>query len=133
MIDWLTTEGMIKFIWILIAFIIFFNMTSWWSWWQTNYSQNTEEENAKMYRIKELQDLIQRKELQIENMILKHEEIYQEIKDLEIESSMDFEKEEKNNLKIKKLDLKLKHIEMNTANMVEEKFILEDELKQLLW
>jgi len=133
MIDWLTTEGMIKFIWILIAFIIFFNMTSWWSWWQTNYSQNTEEENAKMYRIKELQDLIQRKELQIENMILKHEEIYQEIKDLEIESSMDFEKEEKNNLKIKKLDLKLKHIEINTTNLVEDKVMLENELKQLLW
>jgi hypothetical protein len=30
-----------------------------------------------------------------------------------MESSMDIEKEEKNNLKIKKLELKLKHIELN--------------------
>ncbi len=133
MIDWLTTEWFVKFIWIVIAFLVFYNMTSWWSWWQTNYNQNTQKENEKQYRIKELQDMIQKKDLQIQNMILKYEEIQQEIKDLEIESSMDFEKEEKNNLKIKKLALKLRHIDLNTSTLVEDKVMLEEELRQLLW
>jgi hypothetical protein len=46
---------------------------------------------------------------------------------------MDIEKEEKNNLKIKKLELKLKHIELNWSKKVEEKVFLEQELKDLLW
>ena len=129
--DLITNESGLKFILLLIAFIIFYSYNSWWT--SNSNTMNSEEKKQKQNRIKELQDLIQKKELQIENMVLKHEEIFQEIKDLEIESSMDFEKEEKNNLKIKKLELKLKHIEMKTATMIEDKVMLIDELNKLLW
>ena len=78
-----------------------------WNWWNIEKQINN---NANTYK------KIDKENLALENLHIQKEELENEIDRLEIESSTDFEKEASNNTRIKKLRLKIKHIDINIEN-----------------
>ena len=111
MTEWETVFWLIAGLFIGIKFLdIFF----WWSWgWNSkninNWWENIQKQiwdNAKIYK------KIERENLVLENLYIQKEEIENEINDLELEASTDFEKENSNFTRIKKLNLKIKHLEI---------------------
>ena len=108
-------------IWAAIAFFIFVKIILpiifpedpynpekiYWNWWNIEKQVNN---NAKIYK------KIDKENLALENLHIQKEELENEIDRLELESSTDFEKEASNSTRIKKLKLKIKHIEISIEN-----------------
>jgi len=116
--NWEEIKGLIIF-----CFIVFvsFKVLEWFLSWNNikrtdnnrNYLSSNSISDDKMKLFKTLDN----EKLKLENLVIKYEEIEWEISDLDFESSTNLELEWKNNLKIRKLDLQLKHL----AIKIEEK------------
>jgi hypothetical protein len=62
-------------------------------------------------------------------MYIQKEEVENEIENLELESSMDFEKENMNSTKIKKLRLKIKHLDISIEDRISKINSLNNQLQ----
>ena len=78
-----------------------------WNWGELEKQIN---DNSKIYK------KIDKENLALENLKIQKEELENEIDVLELESSTDFEKEASNSTRIKKLKLRIKHIEISIDN-----------------
>lgn len=80
-------------------------------------------DNAKIYK------KIEKENLALESLNIQKEKLENEINKLEIESSIDFEKEADNNTKIKEIRLKIKHIQINIETKHNNIYNFNNELK----
>lgn len=128
MSDWETVFWLIAGLFIGIKFLdIFF----WWSWWWNSNNIHIWEtsvqkqiwENSKIYKKIEKENLI------LENLYIQKEEIENEINDLELEASTDFEKEKTNFTRIKKLNLKIRHLDIWIEDKISKINSLNNQLK----
>lgn len=116
-------------VWIAGVFILFkiadwfFDNPTWTSIDYNNSHQQNIENNTKIYK------KIEQLNLWLEWLIIKREEIENEMQNLEMEWNMDFEKEAVNSTKIKKLNLQLKHLSIKIEKVNQEIYDLNSQLQ----
>lgn len=118
-------------VWIVVVFFLF-KIADWFfdnpTSISTNYDNNSQqyiENNTKIYK------KIEKLNLWLEWLIIKREEIENEIQNLELEWNMDFEKEAVNSTKIKKLNLQLKHLGIKIEKLNQEIYDLNMQLNDI--
>lgn len=105
--------------WLLILIFAFIYIV-WEIWHSSKPKQNSDYiNNDNSENIRKLSNKIEKESLVFENMKIKKEEIENEIEALKIEWSMDFEKEMRNEKKIKKLDLQVRQMNMKLSEKEE--------------
>ena len=113
---WIWANDLVPFT-LFCLFIYYLYSTSSrvsWGWWEKEINIPIDPNNKKRAN---LYKKIDKEQLQIENLVIKYEEIKNEIDKLNFESSSDLEIESENNLKVRKLELQLKHLDIK----IEEK------------
>jgi len=122
-------------IWFFVIFFIIITIMNtgiggWWGWnWNTWWNKTSEDfskhekEKVKLYK------KLEKANLAMENLLIKKEELENEIEKLDIESSMSFENENENNTKIRKLELQLKQVEIKISDMDESIYNINREIQ----
>ena len=98
---------------LIIWFVIWFYLT--FSWWSSNNNKLDNDSNNNDDNIKEKANLykkIEKEQLKLENLLIKKAELENEIDELNFESSTNLEKENKNNIKIRKIELQIKQLNL---------------------
>jgi len=122
------SEGEFIF-WIIVwvfAFVAFMN-----GFWNTKKPNNTiwedyskrEKDRTKLFK------KLDKAKLVLENLLIKKEELENEIDKLHFDSSIDFENENQNNTKIRKYELQLKQIDMKIEEVDDNIYNINRELQ----
>ncbi len=99
---------------LIIWFVIWFYFT-FILWSSNNNKIDNNNSNNNDDNIKEKANLykkIEKEQLKLENLLIKKAELENEIDELNFESSTNLEKENKNNIKIRKLKLQIKQLNL---------------------